>query len=126
MAIAAGSESGPVVEDATVAAVGGIPDRIPPRGLRELAIVGRQVTVAIDRGTEHDTVGEPQHRLLDHRKDAVGERDVTCQVLLRIAPRDRAVVRVEQIIERNLAPLDGALEQRRNLGRGRLDLLDER
>ena len=68
------SETGAVVEDAAVAAVGGVPQRIGALRLVVFEIVGGQEAVAIDRGAEDDAAVEGEHRLLDGRQDAVGER----------------------------------------------------
>src|SRR5450755_3220678 len=70
------AEPGPIVENSPVAAVSRVPDRIVwSLRLRNFSVMCRQEGVTIDRGTEHHTWVECQHRLLNRRQNAITKFD---------------------------------------------------
>jgi hypothetical protein len=65
--------AGAVLEEAAVAAIGGIPERfVRLLRPREFRVVGRQIGLEIDRGTKHDPGIDLEDGLLDRRQHAIG------------------------------------------------------
>ena len=73
--VAPGSQAGAVVEDAAVAAVGGVPRHVAALRVAVLLVVRGHVAVAVHRDAVDDLVAQGQHALLHLRKQAIGQVD---------------------------------------------------
>ena len=109
--VTAGSEACGIIEDAAVAAVGGIEGHVAgPLCLRIDFVVNRQISVAIDADTEGKAIVAREKRFLKFWQCAVGPVEHAVAMLDRLRAFDLDVVLVKNIVDADIAARDSALE----------------
>ena len=117
--VAPGGKTGRIVEDAAVAAVGGVPgDVARPLRMRIDLVMNRQIAVGVDHGAERHPRVPGEERFLERRQRAIGPVQDFGAVLHRIAACDLDIVGVEHVLDRDGAAGHAVLKNLLQRGAG--------